>query len=100
MPLADDAGAADAEDAIERRLGKCLSPGPAGAQRLRRVECNLPGRELAVGLDHVRRRCLRHPACDLLVEGAREAIELVALERESGRHGVAAEAAEQVRMPR
>ena len=43
---------------------------------------------------------LRSPARDLLVEGAREGIELRALERQARGHGVAAEAADELGMAR
>ena len=55
MFLADHARVLDREHAVEARLGKRLAPGPAVAQRLRGFERDLVARELAVGLDAIRR---------------------------------------------
>ena len=56
--------------------------------------------QLAVGLDCIAGTALRRPGSDLFVEGTREEIEAGALERQTGRHGVAAELADELRMPR
>src|SRR6185312_14032558 len=86
------------EHAIETGLGEGLSPGAAGAQRMRRIERDLLDRELAIGLDGIARTAARRPGGDFLIECAREKIEPVALEGEAGRHGVAAEFRDELRM--
>ena len=85
---------------VEAGLGKCLAPGPAVAQRLRGLERDLVARELAIGLDAIRRDRRIAPARHFLVEGAREGIEVALFERQARGHGMSAEAADELGVTR
>ena len=81
--------------------GNAWPHGPPDAQRVRGLERDLVHRQLAVGLDGVvRAGAGRKPARDLLVEGAREAVEIRERDREPGRHRVPAEFADELGMVR
>src|ERR1700738_3996231 len=68
VTLAHDAGIADGEDPIEARLRKCLSPGPAAAQRVSGLERNLLHRKLPIRFNRIGPGTPCSPAPDLFIE--------------------------------